>query len=368
MRTAAPAMRSGAPGAAGPLLPALLLAVASCAGDERAPLREARFFAFGTVIELVLWEPDEERARRAERFVAAELTRLHEAWHPWRPSGELAEINRRLSAGQSATAGPRMRGLLLAAAAGYERSGGLFNPTLGRLVELWNFHDEELPGRRPPPERLSQLLQDLPGMEDLQLEGATLRSGNRHLLLDFGGIAKGYALDRIVIRLKEMGVQNAILTAGGDLRAIGRRGDRHWRIGIRHPRGRGIMAALEVRDGESVFTSGDYERFFFGKEDGEDGEDGAAGRGEERRYHHILDPRTGYPARGTVSVTVVHASAAMADAAATALFVAGPERWRQTAQAMEVDHVLLVDEEGRVFLSDALAGRLQPELGERLPL
>jgi thiamine biosynthesis lipoprotein len=170
----------------------------------------------------------------------------------------------------------------------------------------------------------------------------TLR-GHEGVTIDLGGFAKGVAVDRAIALLHERGVDNAIVNAGGDLRAIGRRGDRPWKIGVRAPRGGGILAAIEISGDESVFTSGDYERFF---------------DFQGRRFHHILDPRTGYPTLGLVSVTVVHDDAATADAACTALMVAGPERWPAVAKALGIRHVMVVDADGRVHIGRGTEARV----------
>jgi len=143
--------------------------------------------------------------------------------------------------------------------------------------------------------------------------------------------------------LQSQGIANAVINAGGDLRVIGQHGERPWRIGIRHPRRDGVIAWIDAKTDESIFTSGDYERFYIH---------------DDKRYHHILDPRTGYPAAGATSVTVIHVDAGLADAAATALFVAGPDRWHEIAHAMGVKYVMLIDAEGRIHMNPAMQKRV----------
>ncbi len=183
-------------------------------------------------------------------------------------------------------------------------------------------------------------------MTDVHLDGDRPRSTNPNVQLDLGGIAKGYAVDLAVDRIRKMGVADAIVDAGGDLRAIGRHGDRPWRIGIRNPRGPGVIASVQTRGDESIFTSGDYERYFTYK---------------GKRYHHIIDPRTGYPSVGATSVTVIDRDAAKADAAATALMIAGPKGWRRTARAMGITDVMLVAHSGTVYMTPSMAGRVEFE-------
>ncbi len=143
------------------------------------------------------------------------------------------------------------------------------------------------------------------------------------------------------------------LAKGGDLRAMGRRNGRAWRIGIRHPRRPGVIAGIDIDGDESVFTSGDYERFF---------------EYQGVRYHHILDPETGYPAIGTVSLTVIASNGALADASATALFVAGPGEWPELAQALGIELVMLVAGDGHLEMTAAMARRVTLENPEELDI
>jgi thiamine biosynthesis lipoprotein len=172
-------------------------------------------------------------------------------------------------------------------------------------------------------------------------------SRNPHLQLDFGGVAKGAAIDAALDRLQALGVNDALLNLGGNLAAMGRgaaAGRQPWTIGIRDPAGPGLLATLQTQGREAVVTSGSYERYRM-----LDGE----------RCTHILDPQLGAPAADIVSVTVVHRSATLADAAATALLVAGPARWRMVAARMGVDGVVLVDRHRRVSVTPKLAPRVQ---------
>ena len=122
--------------------------------------------------------------------------------------------------------------------------------------------------------------------------------------------------------------------------------DRPWRIGIRHPRKNQLIASIETRGEESIFTSGDYERSFMYN---------------GKRYHHILDPRTGYPAQGTQSVTVIHTDSGLADAAATALFIAGPEDWIKIAKKLKLTQVMLIDDKGVIHITPEMKNRLKFE-------
>lgn len=337
--------------------PIILLLYSTLASGchQQDKLFQTQFFAFGTLIELSLWEVDKATAERAQKTIFEDFSYLHQDWHPWH-TGTLARINALLHTGDPIAAPPSVMGLINASISPFESSGGLFNPAIGKLVELWGFHQDDLPTVPPEPSAIRALVAQHPSMNDLAIDGIKLKSANPAIKLDFGAFAKGRAIDLAIRKLRRMGVDNALVNAGGDLGAIGMRGERHWRIGIRHPRQNGIIAWLETVGNESVFTSGDYERFFFY---------------EGRRYHHIIDPRSGYPTDDTILVTVVHPEAAIADAAATALFVAGPELWEQTARDMGITYVLLIDHRGHIHMSPEMAKRISftvdPQTGIGIP-
>ncbi|MBK1692365.1 FAD:protein FMN transferase [Ectothiorhodospira mobilis] len=331
-------IRRGRPWTAVLLLAALLL----LAGCDRPEIHRERFFAFGTLVELNVYTRDAALARAGADAVRADLTRMHRNWHAWEP-GPLQEVNQALARGEAIRPDPAVLAPILEARALSQRTEGLFNPAMGRLFALWGFQSDQAAGPPPPPEAVAALLARDPDMADLQLEDGRLSTQNPAVQLDLGAFAKGYGVHRAVDHLQALGIENAILNAGGDLRAIGRPGDRPWRIGIRDPDGQGVLAGIEIRGDEAVFTSGDYERYFTHK---------------ETRYHHILDPRTGYPARGSRSVTVIHEDAGLADAASTALFIAGPGHWPRIAARLGVDKVLLLDAKGVAHMTPAMAERV----------
>jgi thiamine biosynthesis lipoprotein len=332
-----------------------VLAISSCSREE--PVTTRKFLAFGTIVEVSIYGVDRQRAETAIENVQNQFEYMHKTWHPWQP-GPLARVNNLLGTTDWFSVPPSIRPLIIDATPLANESDNLFNPAVGKLIKLWGFNqDERPPGPPPAADEIAALVAKHPRMSDLELDGIRLRSRNPAVVLDFGGFAKGYGIDRVVEYLQEIGIHNAIVNAGGDLRAIGRHGDRPWHIGIRNPRpqstqslvtseGESVLAALDVEGDESVFTSGDYERYF---------------EYNGKRYGHILDPRTGYPAKNTTSVTVIDSRAATADAAATALFVAGPKDWYKIAKAMGIHYVMLVDKSGTIYMNPAMAKRIHIE-------
>lgn len=321
-----------------PFLVAVLLA--GCRNET--PVYTTRFLAFGTLIDLSIVGVNREEAERASQLVDHDFQFMHLAWHAWEP-GPMGRVNQLLAEGEPFSAPPSVLPLINKSLVYAELSGNLFNPAIGHLVDLWGFHSDS-PECRPPPstKEIQRLVAANPRMSDIHVDGMMMRSDNPSVKLDFGAIGKGYGIDLAVQHLRDLGIHNAILNAGGDLRAIGDRDGQPWRIAIRRPTG-GVLAIIEVSGDESVFTSGDYERNFIY---------------EGKTYHHIIDPRSGWPAVGTRSVTVIHTDATTADAAATALFVAGPENWYEVAKRMGIGYVLLLGSDGIV--------RMNPEMAERV--
>ena len=319
--------------------------LAAC-GPRPEPFHQQRILAFGTLVDVSLWEVDEDRAEEAFHVLGQELNWMHDAWHAWRPSA-VTTLNRQIQSGETFVPDPATLPLVDISTDFALKSGHLFNPAIGKLIALWGYQADE-PGKTPPdPALIAELVGQNPRMDDIRHDGSSLRGRNPAVQLDFGGFAKGYGVDRAMERLQAMGIRNAVVAAAGDIRVIGRHGDRPWRIGIRHPRQAGAIASLDMERDENISTSGDYERYF---------------EYEGRRYHHIIDPRTGYPAQGTASVTVVSHNGALADAAATGLFVAGPREWRATATRLGVDQVMLVATDGTVCMTPRMAERVQLEV------
>ncbi len=225
-------------------------------------------------------------------------------------------------------------------------SEGGFDITVGPLVQLWRKARER--GMSPEMEEVKETL-NLVNFRNLKIHyGGKVSLRKKGMSIDLGGIAKGYAVDRAFELLKGVGYKNLVVNAGGDLRVGGSKPEGPWSIGIQHPRDpEKIMARISVSDA-AVATSGDYEKFFIH---------------QGKRYHHILNPKNGFPAEGCQSVTVLHKEGAAADALATAIFVLGPEKGYALCQRLEGVDYLIVDQEGNVTLSPSLKGRISSGFG-----
>ncbi len=323
-----------------PLLLSLLLPACS----KQLEVYEQRLYVFGTLVDITIRGVSEEKARQITALIDTDFQRMHHDWHAWEP-GPLVDINTAISKGESIQVIPSLLPIIQRSTELYGDSDGLFNPAIGGLLSLWGFQRNE-PPNGPPPDKndIKQWLVQAPAMDEITVKEGVLHSSNPGVQLDFGAFAKGYAVDIAIETLKKHGVQHAIVNAGGDLRAFGQSEGRPWRVGVRHPQGKGVLASIEINGDESVFTSGNYERYR---------------EHEGVRYPHILDPRSGIPVQDVTSVTVIHSNGADADAAATALVVAGPSEWHRIAKKMGIKYAMLVDGEGTVYMNPAMQKRVQ---------
>lgn len=292
------------------LLLALLLS--GCGQTESARVED--LFTMDTVSSYELYGAGAQDAAGEVRALLAGL----ESELSVTRAGSGASLLRENAGGEPVEVGEDTLELLRRGVALWEETGGAFDLTLAPVSALWGFTTES--PARPPESKLEEAL-ELKGSGDIALTGRTALLPRAGMAVDFGGIAKGYASDKIRELLEGRGISSAIVRLGGNILALGRRPDGEpWRVGVRDPLGQaGDLLGVVRAEDTCVVTSGAYERFF--EEDGV-------------RYHHILDPWTGSPAEsGLLSVTVVTPDGARADALSTALFVMGREgalaHWRQ---------------------------------------
>lgn len=324
----------------------LLITALILAGCSKPPLYQEQAYVFGTIVEVSIYGETEDKAKQGAAAVMHEFQRLHDLLHAWKPSA-LSELNAAIAQGKTMKVTPELAAMLQEAAQLSAQSGGLFNPAIGGLIQTWGFQADEFKAVLPDEKKVAALVKAKPQMSDLFIENGTVRSRNRAVKIDLGGYAKGDALDRAADILKQQGIHNALINIGGNVLALGRHGDRPWRVGIQHPRKPGPLATLALGDGEAIGTSGDYQRYF---------ELGG------KRYCHLIDPRNGWPVQGVQAVTILTRGARaglLSDAASKPVFVSGAEGWRAAAQQMGIDSALLVDADGKVHLTGAMQKRLE---------
>lgn len=324
----------------------LLLLALSLAACGKEPLYQEQAYVFGTQVDVTIYGEDEAKARQAVVLVMHEFQRLHDMLHAWKPS-ELSALNTAIAHGKSKRVTPELEVLLKDAARVSAQSGGLFNPAIGGLIQIWGFQADDFKAVLPDEKKVAALVKANPRMSDLVFNGDAVRSKNRYVKIDLGGYAKGYALDRAAAILKQQGIHNALINIGGNVMALGTHGSRDWRVGIQHPRKPGPIATLELHDGEAIGTSGDYQRYF---------------ELNGKRYCHLIDPRNGHPVQGVEAVTILtqgeHAGL-LSDASSKPLFVSGVQGWVASAQTMHLEDALLIDAQGVVHLTPGMKKRLK---------
>lgn len=324
---------------------ACVLAVLGACGTPQPPESyERTVITMGTLVHIEIMASDASRAGRALDAVETLLTDIGRNWYAF-GDGELGRVNTLLAAGRPARTTPELGKLIGHSLTYRAMSDGLFDPVVGDLVRLWGFADFDPSADGVPPTEaaIDAWRADRKTRRAVKLNGNIVTAPGP-VRLDLGGVAKGTALEQACALLTAYGIENAMVDAGGDLKVIGTRDTRPWRVGIRDPRADDqIIATVTLEPREAIMTSGNYERFFMY---------------EGSRYHHVLDPHTGRPAPTTAGVTVIHTDAELADAAATALMVAGPDRFDEITGRMGITTALLVTPDGQLITTPAMAQRI----------
>ncbi|MGR6836645.1 FAD:protein FMN transferase [Syntrophomonas erecta] len=305
------------PKIAGGLVLILLVTLGGGCGEKSPPMQEytRENFAMNTLVRIRLFSSDPELGHKALDEAMAEFTRIGNLTDKFAeknlPDPEISDVYQvNKNAGLKPVAVSEDTLAMLETSSYFAGlCAGAFDVTIGPVMELWGFGYNQY--RVPPDEELKSRL----ALVDYQRvvinkEEKTVFLPRKGMQIDLGGIAKGYATDRAAEKLRQMGIKSAIINAGGNIYALGAKPDGSpWLAGIQDPRDKNkLMTVLQVKD-RAVVTSGDYERYFIR---------------EGIRYHHILDPSTGKPAREVISTTIVAPSATDADVLSTTLFVLGP--------------------------------------------
>jgi thiamine biosynthesis lipoprotein len=286
----------------------VLLYFCACARDEVQLFSEKQVM-MDTLVSITIYAETEPPHWREHIRAAFDAMRKIEALtSSYDDSSEIGKIN--LNAGRRPVAvSPQVLHLIRESQKISARTGGAFDITVWPLSRLW---DVKSPAPRVPPADQIEEKRKLVDYRRIVLNGASVFLPENGMGLDLGAIAKGFAVDCAAQVLREYDYQDFLVEAGGDLRAAAGDATRGRRtVWVRHPRQREKFFAAIKMDAGAVSTSGDYERSF---------------EKEGQRYHHILDPQSGYPAAPTVSATVIAETSELADAASTAAFVMGPER------------------------------------------
>lgn len=290
----------------------------------------------GTRVAVELWADDPGLAARAMEAVIAEMRRTDELMSTYKPESQLSRVNAEAHE-RPVEVDPEIVDIVAKSFEFSRLSDGAFDVTYASVGYLYDYRAHA----RPTAEQVAAAL---PGVDYRQVQvdrdRNTIRFLRKGVRVDLGGIAKGRAVDRGIEILRALGIEHAMVNAGGDTRLLGDRRGKPWIVGIRDPRNEGRMVTRLPLEDEAISTSGDYERYF--EEDGV-------------RYHHILVPGTGQSAREVRSATVIGADATLTDALSTTVFVLGVERGMALVSRLPGVEAVVVDKDGRIFYSDGLA-------------
>lgn len=318
----------------------------------REPITKTQSYVFGTLVDISIYGVSEQEAQTASKEVLNAFQSLHHQLHAWSPDSELSKVNQAIRLGKPVEITPSLAAMLLDAKALSLQSKEVFNPAIGQLIATWGFHRDQFQPIKVNPETLAVLVNQHPSMEDItisQHDGRwQLLSQNPSVQLDLGGYAKGYALDQAKHILQEHHIQHALVNIGGNILAIGQHGERPWRVGIQHPRQPSALASVDLPDGWSIGTSGDYQRYFI-----RDGQ----------RYCHIIDPSTGWPVLHTQAVTVLippsQRAGVLSDVVSKPIFIKPLNEKSQAAEQMLVSDYLIFDAKGDLYVSATMKKKLK---------
>ncbi|MBN2017207.1 MAG: FAD:protein FMN transferase [Candidatus Cloacimonetes bacterium] len=292
--------------------------------ERSKPIKETRF-ALGTFVTLDIQDKNPHNKEIIDSVFALIKT-LEEQFSSTYESSETSSLN---ACRDSSNISESMAKLLKISEKVSTDTEGAFDVTVGILLPYYDFIEELMPSKT-----MIDSLKSLVDFNKIYVNDSIFFKNDPRIRIDFGGIAKGFIVDKAVQYLKDQGIKYAVINAGGDLYVMENPQTDVWKIGIQHPRNEELLGSLEVKN-MAVVTSGDYEQFFIK---------------ERVRIHHILDPQTGYPADKSVSITVIAPDATYADAMCTALFVMGPDKGIQFINKKDsIDALIVFEKNGYLY-------------------
>jgi thiamine biosynthesis lipoprotein len=325
------------------VLSLVVLIIILAISGRRNPDKEYSYskVLMGTVVELTLTgdgELSEPHFARAARSAFTEIERLESIFSSYKPKSDVSRISD--SAGKGPVkVSPEVVEVVRVALKISKLSEGAFDPTVGSLIEVWSFSGEV---KEIPTKARVEELKKLVDYTRIFIENDSVGIRGARTKMNLGGIAKGYIVGKAVDKLREFGVKRVIVKAGGDMFVFSEETTKPFEIGISHPREKGRLLGKLKLQGGAIATSGDYERFFIK---------------DNVRYHHILDPRTGFPALRSISATVTSVDPTLADALSTALFVMGAVEGLKMIEALDNVEGVVVRADGKLFMSSGLKGQ-----------
>ncbi len=289
----------------------------------------------GTTIHTEVWHEDKKIAENAADVVFQIMEEVNQGMSPYLETSELSLLNRK-AATEAIAVSDELFSIIQRSLYYSEITSGAFDITYASVGYLYNFRKSVRP-------TVPQVTEQLAGVDYrhsiVSENNRSIHFKHADVRIDLGGIAKGYAVDKAIEAAIALGVDNILVSAGGDTRIVGDRQGRPWVIGVRHPMDKQRVIAKIPLANEALSTSGDYERYF--------DEDGV-------RYHHIIDPKTGDSARSVRAVTILGPLAIDTDALSTSVFVLGPEKGLELVESLTEIEAIIVNQQGNLLYSSGL--------------
>lgn len=319
----------------------LVILLSSCSTGNRSVFRQSKAL-MDTYVTVTVVSKSKKKAETATEDAFSTIKKFGDLINFFSDKSELSKINRNAGIApvkvSPLTLDVVEKSLYVAA-----KSGGAFDPTIGPESHMWNFFKKIKPSDAEIREKLP-----LVNYHNVVVDkkNSTVFLRKKGMMMDLGGIAKGYGADLAVEALQRDGIKAGIVAVAGDIRTFGLKPDGSpWNIGIENPRAKNasdeIIATIRLTN-KAISTSGDYQRYFILN---------------GRRYHHLLNPKTGYPAMSCRSVSVITDRGVYTDSFATAVFIMGPEKGMKLLEKLGMQGVI-IDAKGKIHITPGLKGRL----------
>lgn len=326
----------------------LIIFLFGCSDNK---IYQEKGFVFGTIIDIKIYGETKINAEKVSSKIFNEFHRLHKLLHPWE-DGFITDINNAIAKNKSIDINNDEVISIINNAKNLEaKTKSLFNPSIGKLVKLWGFHSNDYSQETiPNKDTIERLVLSNPSLNDIKINKKILKSKNNDVQIDLGGYAKGYALDKAKKILQNNNVKNALINIGGNILALGQHGERDWKVGIQNPRKPNALATINLESGWSIGTSGDYQKFIIV---------------DNKRYSHLINPKTGYPSNNTQSATILmppsENSGVLSDVFSKPLFITKKENKFNMAKLLNIEYFLIIIDDNSILISESLSKKIKWE-------
>ena len=326
------------------LIFSVMLFITACSDNSSEPKKSSTdFFAMDTYMNITAYG---ENAKQAISQAQKQIKHLDSLWSVTDKNSEIYAVNH--SNGKSTAVSEETAELLTFSLKMAERTKGALDPTIYPILNAWGFTTKKY--RIPSQDEIKSLLKRV-GYDKVRLNDNSIKLASG-IMLDFGAVGKGYASEISAEILRNNGVSSALLDLGGNIKTIGSKPDgSEWRLGVRNPKGKGNIGVLSVTN-LAVVTSGNYERYFTGK--------------DGKKYGHIIDPATGRPVENDLlSVTVIAKEGKLCDALSTSLFVMGLDRAIDHWQRYQDFDMILITDKDEIYITEGIKNKFDVDDGHK---